>query len=108
MDYFFAASDLLLARAGGMVAEITATGTPAILVPGEFGSKGHQLATARFVEEAGGAIVVSEDELSDIAERIVEIIGDPRRITEMAERSKELGRPHAADDIAKRLVATHD
>lgn len=108
MDLFFAASDLLLARAGGMVAEITATGTPAILVPGDFGSKGHQLATARFVEEAGGAIVVSQDEISDIAELIVEMIGDVARLTEMAERSMALGRQHAADDIAERLVAAHD
>ena len=108
MDLFFAASDLLLARAGGMVAEITATGTPAILVPGDFGSKGHQLATARFVEQAGGAIVVEQDDLKDLAERIVEIIGDSERMTHMATRSKALGRPQAADDIAKRLIAAHD
>jgi len=107
MDLFFAASDLLLARAGGMVAEITATGTPAILVPGDFGSKGHQLATAQFVEQAGGAIVVNQDDLNDIAERIVELVGDSERIHRMAERSKALGRPHAADDIAARMVAAH-
>ena len=107
MDMFFAASDLLLARAGGMVAEITATGTPAILVPGEFGSKGHQLASAQFVEKAGGAIIVSQDHVGEVPARVAEIIADAARLERMGRMSAALGRPRAADSIATRVMAAH-
>ena len=46
MELFYAASDLVLARAGGGVAELTVTATPSILIPGVFGSSGHQAANA--------------------------------------------------------------
>ena len=107
MELFFAASDLLLARAGGMVAEITATGTPAILVPGEFGSKGHQLATARFVEAAGGAVVIEQAAIDSVPGEVARIIGNRRLLEEMSSRSRKLGRPGAADDIANRMVSVH-
>lgn len=107
MELFFAASDLLLARAGGMVAEITATGTPAILVPGEFGSKGHQLATARFVEAAGGAVVTEQADIEIIPDQVARMIGDSQLLEKMSHRSGALGRPGAADEIARRMVAVH-
>ncbi|MDH5422191.1 MAG: UDP-N-acetylglucosamine--N-acetylmuramyl-(pentapeptide) pyrophosphoryl-undecaprenol N-acetylglucosamine transferase [Acidimicrobiia bacterium] len=107
MELFFAAADLLLARAGGMVAEITATGTPAILVPGEFGSKGHQLATARFVEAAGGAVVIEQANIDAVPDEVERIIGDPQLLAEMSSRSRGLGRPRAADEIANRMVSVH-
>ena len=107
MELFFAASNLLLARAGGMVAEITATGTLAVLVPGEFGSKGHQLATARFVEAAGGAVVIEQADIDAVPNEVARMIGDPQSLEEMSDRSRALGRPGAADEIAKRMVAVH-
>lgn len=107
MELFFAASDLLLARAGGMVAEITATGTPAVLVPGDFGSKGHQLATAEFVQRAGGAVVVAQDHIGEVPGRIAQLLGDRAGLAAMAANSQALGRPRAADRIAERLVKAH-
>ncbi len=107
MELFFAASDLLLARAGGMVAEITATGTPAILVPGEFGSSGHQLATARFVEGAGGAVVIEQANINRVPAQVAGMIGDAQLLKDMAAKSRALGRPSAADDISREMVAAH-
>ena len=108
MELFFAAADLVLARAGGMVAEITATGTPAILVPGEFGSKGHQAASAEFVLRSGGALVVEQDNVAQVATEIANLIGDPTRLTEMSAASSAIGRPHAADVIAERMIQAHE
>ncbi|MGH8947641.1 MAG: UDP-N-acetylglucosamine--N-acetylmuramyl-(pentapeptide) pyrophosphoryl-undecaprenol N-acetylglucosamine transferase, partial [Acidimicrobiia bacterium] len=63
MELFYAACDLVVARAGGGVAELTVTSTPSILIPGEFGSSGHQTANAAFLNEAGAAKVLLQDHL---------------------------------------------
>ncbi len=59
-----AASDLVVARAGGSLFEIAAHGLPAILVPYPHASADHQSANARWMSEAGAAIVVQDAELS--------------------------------------------
>jgi len=53
-----AAADLVVARAGGSVFEIAASGTPAILVPYPYASADHQTANARWMADAGAAIVI--------------------------------------------------
>lgn len=107
MEYFFAASDLVIARAGGMVAEITATGTPAILVPGEFGSAGHQLASAQALRAGGAAIIVSETDLGRLGQETAELLADRPRREAMRQASERMGRPTAARVIASRLVDAH-
>ncbi len=52
-----AAADLVVARAGGSVFEIAAYGLPAILVPYPHASADHQTANARWMAEAGAAVV---------------------------------------------------
>ena len=76
MQYVLAASDLVVARAGGSVAELTATATPAVLVPGGFGSSGHQAANAAVLAGAGSARVVSEEQIGELAKVIEELILD--------------------------------
>jgi UDP-N-acetylglucosamine--N-acetylmuramyl-(pentapeptide) pyrophosphoryl-undecaprenol N-acetylglucosamine transferase len=100
MDLFYAASDLVVGRAGGGIAELTATGTPAILVPGEFGAHGHQAANAAYLADAGAAVVVSEGDLEGLPKEVADILGDPTRRAAMAESSRRIGRPQAAHLIA--------
>jgi undecaprenyldiphospho-muramoylpentapeptide beta-N-acetylglucosaminyltransferase len=107
MEFFFAASDLVVARAGGSVAELTATRTPAVLVPGSFGSGRHQQANASVLEAAGAAVVVEEAELDRLRTVVEAMAADPTRRTTMAEAAGALARPQAALDIAKALVAAH-
>src|SRR5439155_2240296 len=64
MPALMARADLVLCRAGvGTLAEFTAVGLPAILVPGTFGG-GHQLENAAALAEAGAAVVVPDPELT--------------------------------------------
>ncbi len=67
MDLFYAVADLVVARSGGAVAELTATATPSVLVPGKFGSGGHQMGNAMALSRAGAAVVLGEEEIVESA-----------------------------------------
>ena len=59
-----AAADVVVARAGATsIAEITAIGRAAVLVPYPYATDDHQTLNARAVAEAGGAELVPDDEL---------------------------------------------
>jgi UDP-N-acetylglucosamine--N-acetylmuramyl-(pentapeptide) pyrophosphoryl-undecaprenol N-acetylglucosamine transferase len=103
MDEFYAACDLVVARAGGSVAELTATATPAVLVPGGFGSTGHQAANAAALARVGAAIVVAEDRLSSLGGVVAGLVADPGQRERMAEATTALARPQAARTIAAAL-----
>ncbi|HSJ27454.1 MAG TPA: UDP-N-acetylglucosamine--N-acetylmuramyl-(pentapeptide) pyrophosphoryl-undecaprenol N-acetylglucosamine transferase [Acidimicrobiia bacterium] len=108
MDRFFAASDLVVSRAGGAVAELSATGTPAVLVPGGFGSAGHQAANATYLEQAGAAVVVPEEAVDTVPEVVASILGDPTRLDAMRAAARSLARPDAARTVAAAMMAAHD
>jgi UDP-N-acetylglucosamine--N-acetylmuramyl-(pentapeptide) pyrophosphoryl-undecaprenol N-acetylglucosamine transferase len=98
------AADLALSRAGGSVWELAAAGLPAVLVPWPGATADHQTQNARFFEEAGGAIVVAESELGRVPEVVGELVGDPRRLTEMRAAMLRIARPDAAEVIAEELI----
>ncbi len=103
IQYVLAASDLVVARAGGSVAELTATGTPAVLIPGGFGSSGHQAANAAALAGAGSARVVNEEQIGELAKVIEELMGDRGERERMAAAALRMARPGAADQIAAAL-----
>lgn len=104
MDLFFAVCDLVISRAGGAVAEITATGTPAVLVPGRFGSGGHQEGNARALDRAGAAVVLDDNDLVHLPETVSQLIADPTRRERMAEAAREIAKPDAARTIAAAMI----
>lgn len=104
MDLFYAACDLVIARAGGAVAEITATGTPSVLVPGQFGSGTHQEDNARALEDVGAAMVLSEDALDRLGVTVATLIDDPQKRSDMAAATGEIARPDAARTIARAMI----
>jgi UDP-N-acetylglucosamine--N-acetylmuramyl-(pentapeptide) pyrophosphoryl-undecaprenol N-acetylglucosamine transferase len=101
-----AAADLVVARAGGSVFEIAASGTPAILVPYPYASADHQTANARWMADAGAAIVIPDGELNAqrLAQELTELLANQERLAAMASASKALARPDAAKDIADELL----
>ncbi len=103
MEEFYAAADVVVARSGGAVAELTATATPSILIPGRFGSSGHQEGNARFLEESGAAVVLAEPEVSRLGEVLADLLGSGR-LTEMAEAARHISRPRAAHAIADAML----
>jgi UDP-N-acetylglucosamine--N-acetylmuramyl-(pentapeptide) pyrophosphoryl-undecaprenol N-acetylglucosamine transferase len=102
-----AACDLAVARAGGSIFEIAAAGKPAILVPYPFASADHQTSNARWMADAGAAVVVPDGELSSarLGSEVGALLGDPSRLTAMAAASAALARPDAAQAVADELLA---
>jgi UDP-N-acetylglucosamine--N-acetylmuramyl-(pentapeptide) pyrophosphoryl-undecaprenol N-acetylglucosamine transferase len=88
------------------VFEIAASGTPAILVPYPHASADHQTANARWMADAGAAIVIPDGELNAprLAQELTELLADKERLAAMASASKGLARPDAAKDIAGELL----
>jgi len=105
-DRALAGCDLVVARAGGSVFEIAAHGRAAILVPYPHASADHQTANARWMAEAGAAVVVPDDDLSGarLAREVSCLVGDRARLAAMAQASQRLARPQAARDVAGELL----
>ena len=97
----YAEADLVVCRAGATtVAEIAAAGVASVLVPYPHAVDDHQTANARFLADAGAAVLVPQSELS--AERLAEVLAgfDRVRLRDMAKRARSLARPGAASAVA--------
>jgi UDP-N-acetylglucosamine--N-acetylmuramyl-(pentapeptide) pyrophosphoryl-undecaprenol N-acetylglucosamine transferase len=101
------ACDLCVARAGGSIFEIAAHGRPAILVPYPFAAGDHQAANARWMAQAGAAVVIPDAELTPerLAHEVAALLADPPRLAAMAAASARLARPDAAQRVAAELLA---
>ena len=107
MPQAMAMADLAVFRAGATgIAELTARGVPAILVPYPYAAENHQEYNARELETAGAARMILNQELS--SERLLsvmaELLSEPEKLTGMADASRALGRPQAADAIAAMVL----
>jgi UDP-N-acetylglucosamine--N-acetylmuramyl-(pentapeptide) pyrophosphoryl-undecaprenol N-acetylglucosamine transferase len=102
-----AAADLVVARAGGSVFEVAAAGRPAILVPYPHATADHQTSNARYMEQAGAAVVIPDAELDGprLAREVAALLGAPQRTAAMAKAARAVARPDAADVIADELLA---
>jgi UDP-N-acetylglucosamine--N-acetylmuramyl-(pentapeptide) pyrophosphoryl-undecaprenol N-acetylglucosamine transferase len=98
-----AEAHLVIARAGAStIAELTAAGRPAILVPLPIATDDHQTANAREMAKAGGARMIPQPEFTPetLARQIEALAEDPQALANAASRSLSVGRPNAARDLA--------
>jgi UDP-N-acetylglucosamine--N-acetylmuramyl-(pentapeptide) pyrophosphoryl-undecaprenol N-acetylglucosamine transferase len=102
----YAAADLAAARAGGSVFELAAAALPAILVPYPYATADHQTGNARWMAEAGAAVVVPDAELdaARLAHEAEALMADSGRLAGMSAAARALSRPDAADTIAEAVV----
>ena len=102
MDLFYAASDLVLSRAGAMtINELAATGTPAVVVPLGLGT--NQAANVMDLESAGGLVHVSQAQVDQVPVVVDQLIVDRARRAAMSTVMASHGRPAAARIIAGAL-----
>lgn len=102
MPVLLAAADLVLCRAGATtLAELTARGVPAVLVPSSYVVDDHQEKNARRLEKEGAGLVLGEEELTpeNLLGSVLDLRKDPKRLQEMAECSYALGVRQAAEEL---------
>ena len=94
---------LIIARAGAStIAELTAAGRPAILVPLPIATDDHQTVNAREMAKAGGARMIVQRDFTPatLAAQVEMIASDPQALANAAGRALSVGRPHATRDLA--------
>jgi UDP-N-acetylglucosamine--N-acetylmuramyl-(pentapeptide) pyrophosphoryl-undecaprenol N-acetylglucosamine transferase len=102
-----AASQLVISRSGASsVAELSAIGRPAILVPLPHALDQDQFANAGVLEAAGGAIRIEQRDFTP--ERLAKEIGvlakDPGRLAQMAQAARSAGTIDAAERLADLVI----
>lgn len=104
MSTAYSRADLILCRSGATtIAEVTANGKAAILVPYPYAAHDHQVKNAGVLERAGAAAVILDKDLKGerLAGIILTLFKDRERKKKMEEASKSLGRPDAAEKISE-------
>jgi UDP-N-acetylglucosamine--N-acetylmuramyl-(pentapeptide) pyrophosphoryl-undecaprenol N-acetylglucosamine transferase len=95
-------ADLVLCRAGAStLAELTACGKPAILVPYPYAADDHQRLNAEALQQQGAAQVILDAELTGerLSQAIHGLLAHPERLRHQAAQSGRFGKPQAADHI---------
>lgn len=98
-----AAAHLVIGRSGGgAIAELTAIGRPAILVPFPHGHAGEQTANAEAVADAGGAWLIPEQAFTPeaLAVRLEALLALPGSLAKAAAAARAWGTATAADTLA--------
>ena len=102
-------SHLVIARAGAStIAELTAAGRPAILIPLPSATDDHQTANAREMAKAGGARMIAQKNFSpiELAKQMQKLALEPAALQTAADRARKVGRPKAASDLADLVERT--
>ena len=102
MDVALGAANLVISRAGAStLAELTALGRPAILVPSPYVTGNHQEYNARALERAGAAkVILEKDFTSDaLSAAVDEIMSDKQTLVDMKNASRETGHTDALEQM---------
>jgi len=94
---------LVISRSGAStLAELKATGTPAILIPLAIAADGHQLANAKPLKESGAALIFEEHEFApgQLTATLNSLLTDRTKMEAMAKAMGE----HSELDAAKKLA----
>lgn len=100
-------ADLVVSRSGAVtVAELTACGKAAVLIPLPHAIYRHQERNAQVMESGGAAVVLSQENLTglELAQTIETLLRDPGRLRAMGARSRALGRVDSAERMVRECM----
>jgi UDP-N-acetylglucosamine--N-acetylmuramyl-(pentapeptide) pyrophosphoryl-undecaprenol N-acetylglucosamine transferase len=106
MEFAYSAADVIVSRAGATtIAELTRIGKCAILIPYPNAAGDHQTVNAKTLADAGAALMLADNEIKDKIEQLfMRLFDDSNLLSVMNEKSKELGRPQAGINIARKII----
>lgn len=102
MPEYMSAADIIVSRAGALtIAELTASGKPAILIPSPYVTGNHQYFNAKVMADRGAALLVEEKNLDDdeIIDSVIKMKSDAEILEKMRENSLSLAKTDAAEKI---------
>lgn len=108
MQDIYAASDLVISRAGAStIAELATVGRASILIPWKQSAENHQFHNAQWLGDSGGAIVLDEDTVSkqQICNTVNALIDDREKLLVMNQCAREAGKLHRESGLVK-LIST--
>jgi UDP-N-acetylglucosamine--N-acetylmuramyl-(pentapeptide) pyrophosphoryl-undecaprenol N-acetylglucosamine transferase len=100
-------ADLVVCRAGALtISELAAAGVASVLVPYPHAVDDHQTANARFLVDAGAALLVQQSHLdpAQLAALLVKLFLEPGRLAGMAAKARGLARTDAAERVAEEVM----
>lgn len=103
----YAACDLVFCRAGGTsLAELTALGVPAVLVPLPIAANDHQRRNASRVAGAGAAFIIDQNDpnVGKLADVLLNLLQNDEVLARMRAASLRLGRPGATTAVVERIL----
>lgn len=101
MAQAYSGADLLICRAGALtIAELAAAGVPAVLVPFPHAVDDHQTHNARFLSDAGAAILIAQADLTP--ERLAAELAllERGKLLDLAKKARSLACTDAASRVA--------
>jgi len=104
MDFAYAASDIIISRAGASsVSELCIVGKPVIFIPSPNVAEDHQTKNAKAIADQHGAILVRENELETFPIIFETLIKDKGKQEHLSENINELALPGATSDIVNEI-----
>ncbi len=102
MHEVYGQADLLVSRAGATtLSELAVLGKPALLIPYPYAADNHQEKNSDYYVVGGGARKYNERDVTgeELADEIVQLIGDEEKLKNMGNSMRELAFPDAAEEI---------
>jgi len=106
MDLIYAASDLVISRAGASsVSELCLVGKPTIFIPSPNVAEDHQTKNAKAIVDEQGALLIKENDLDDQFETVFSnLLSNRSKQSELSSNIKNLAKPNATKDIADQII----
>lgn len=104
MDLAYAASDIIISRAGASsVSELCIVGKPTIFIPSPNVAEDHQTKNAKSIADKHGAILIRESELDTFAIVFETLLKDKGKQDSLSQNIKELALPNATNTIVNQV-----
>lgn len=107
MPTLMAAADLVISRSGAMtLAEMSAAGCAAILIPSPNVTNNHQYKNAKLFSEGGAALLLTEEKLTEksLLEQVLYFENNPKKRAETKEKIKQFSMPDSKDKIIAEIA----